>query len=70
MHLIPGLRWNHLVRKEGHQMPLAQIIRDQLTENSTNSIAGCVRLNLDLIFRIELVEDQNLEERLPQFGKC
>ena len=39
MSLISSLSRNHLLRKEGYQMLLAQIIRDQLTEDSTNSIA-------------------------------
>ena len=50
-------------------MPSAQIIQGQLTEDFTNSIAWCIRLNPDMTFRIEVVEDRSLEERLPQFGK-
>ena len=50
-------------------MPLTQIIRGQLTEDFTNSMAWYIRLNLDMTFQIEVVEDQSFEERLPQFGK-
>ena len=47
----------------------AQIVQGQLTEDSANSIAWCIRFNPDMTFRIEVVEDQSLEKRLPQFGK-
>ena len=50
-------------------MPLAQIIRAQLTENSTNSIAGYICLNPDMTFWVKMVEDQSFDERLSQFGK-
>ena len=50
-------------------MPSAQIIRGQLAENSTNSIALYIYLNLDMTFQIKVVEDWSLEECLPQFGK-
>ena len=42
----------------------------QLTKNSINCIAWYVRLNLDMMFWIEVVEDWYLEEYLPQFDKC
>ena len=51
-------------------MPSAQIVQGQLTENSINNMAGCIRLNPDMTFKIKVVEDQSLEERLLQFGKC
>ena len=50
-------------------MPSAQIIRGQLTEDSTNSIAGCIGLNPDMTFRVKVVEDRSIDERLFQFGK-
>ena len=50
-------------------MPSAQIIRGQLIEGPTNSIAWYIRFNPDMTFRIEVMEDWSLEERLPQFGK-
>ena len=50
-------------------MPSAQIIRGQLTEDSTNSIIWYIYLNPDMTFRIEVVEDRSLEKRLSQFGK-
>ena len=50
-------------------MPLAQIVRGQLTEDSTNSIAECIRLNPDMTFRVKVVEDRSFDERLSQFGK-
>ena len=69
MSLIPGLSWNHLLREEGHRMPLAQIVRSQLTEDSTNSIARCIRFNPDMTFRMKEMEDWSFDERLSQFGK-
>ena len=51
-------------------MPLARIIRGQLTENFTNSIAKYIRLNSDMTFRIKVVEDRSFNKRLSQFGKC
>ena len=50
-------------------MPSARIVRGQLTEDSTNSIAGCICLNPDMTFRVKVVEDQSFDERLSQFGK-
>ena len=38
-------------------MLLAQIVLDQLTEDSTNSIAWYIRFNPDMMFRIKVVED-------------
>ena len=69
MSLIPGLSQNHLSREEGYRMPSARIVRGQLTEDSTNSIAGCIRLNPDMTFRVKVVEDRSFDERLSQFGK-
>ena len=69
MSLISGLSRNYLLRKKGHRMPLAQIIQGQLIEDSTNSIARYIRLNPDMIFRIEVVENQSFNECLSQFGK-
>ena len=50
-------------------MLFTQIVQSWLTEDSTNSIAKCIRLNLNIIFRIEVVEDLSFDERLSQFGK-
>ena len=50
-------------------MPLAQIVRGQLTEDSTNSIAWYIRLNLDTTFRVKVVEDCSFDKRLSPFGK-
>ena len=50
-------------------MPLAQIIQGQLIEDSTNSIAWYICLNLNMIFRVKIMEDRSLEEHLPQFDK-
>ena len=69
VRFVPGFRWNHLAREEGHRMLSAQIVRGQLTEDSTNSIAGCIRLNPDMTFRVKVVEDRSFDERLSQFGK-
>ncbi len=69
MGLISSLSRNHLSWEKSYWMLLAQIIRDQLTENSTNSIARNIRLNLDMIFRIKMILYWGLNKRLPQFGK-
>ncbi len=50
---IPSLSKNYLSRKKNYQMSSAQIIRGQLTKNSTNSIAKCIRFNLDMTFWIK-----------------
>ncbi len=50
-------------------MPSARIIWGQLTDNSTNSIAKNIRLNLDMTLQIKIIEYWGLNERLPQFGK-
>ena len=50
-------------------MPSVQIVWGQLTKDSTNNIVWCIRLNLNMIFRIEVVDDQSLEKRVPQFDK-
>ena len=57
MRLIPGFRWNYLVREESNQISLAQIILGQMIEDFTNSIAWYIRLNLDMTFQIKVVED-------------
>ena len=46
------------------------IIQGQLIENSINSIAWYICLNLDKMFQIDVVENWSLEKRLLQFGKC
>ena len=51
-------------------MLLAQIIRGQLTENFTNSIAWSIYLNPDVVFWVKVVEDRSFDKRLSQFGKC
>ncbi len=53
--LIPSLCRNHLPGEKGYRMPLARIIRGQLTENSTNSIARSICLNLDMTLWIEMI---------------
>ena len=50
-------------------MPSARIVRGQLTEDSTNSIARCICLNMDMTFRVKEIEDLSFDERLSQFGK-
>ena len=69
MSLIPGLSRNHLSREEGYRMSLAQIVQSQLTEDSTNSISRCIRLDPDMTFRIKVMENRSIDERLSQFGK-
>ena len=69
MSFISGLSWNHLLQEKGYQMPSAQIIRGQLTEDSTNSISEYIRLNPDMTFQIKVVESQSLDKRLSQFDK-
>ncbi len=66
---IPSLYRNHLSREQGYRMPSARIIRGQLIENSTNSIARSIRLNLDMTLRIEMIEYQSRNKYLPQFNK-
>ncbi len=53
--LIPSLRWNHLSGEKGYQMPSAQIISSQLTEDSINSIARNIRLNSDMTLQIKII---------------
>ncbi len=53
--LISSFCWNHLSGEKGYRMPSARIIRGQLTENSTNSIARSIRLNSDMTLRIEMI---------------
>ncbi len=53
--LISSLYRNHLSGEKSYRMPSAQVIRGQLTENSTNSIARSIRLNLDMTFRIKMI---------------
>ncbi len=53
--LIPSLCRNHLSKKKGYQIPLAQIIRDRLTKDSTNSIARSICLNLDMTLWIKMI---------------
>ncbi len=53
--LIPSLCRNHLSGEKGYRMPSAQIIRSQLTENPTNSIARSIRLNSDMTLRIKMI---------------
>ena len=69
VRLVPSLCWNHFTREESYRMLLAQIIRDQLTENSTNSIAWYIGLNPDMTFRIKVVEDGTFDKCLPKFDK-
>lgn len=45
---IMSLSKNHLLREKCHRMPLGQIMQSQLTKNLTNSIAKCIRFNLDI----------------------
>ncbi len=53
--LIPSLSRKHLSGEKGYQMAPARIIEGQLTENSTNSIARSIRLNLNMILRIKMI---------------
>ncbi len=53
--LITSLCRNHLFGEKAYRIPSAQIIRDQLTENSTNSIARSIRLNLDMTLQIKMI---------------
>ncbi len=53
--LIPSLCRNHLSGEKGYRMPSARIIRDQLTENSTNSIVRSIRLNSDMTLLIKMI---------------
>ncbi len=55
MGLIPSLNRNHLSEEKGYRVSLAQIIRSQLTENSTNGIAQNIYLNLDITLRIKII---------------
>ena len=50
-------------------MLLIWIIQSQLIKDSTNRIAWCIRLNPDMTFLIEVVEDQSFDKRLSQFEK-
>ena len=50
-------------------MLLAQIVRDQLTEDSTNSIAWRICFKPDMTFQVKVVEDWSLDEYLSQYGK-
>ena len=50
-------------------MSSVQIIWSQLTENSINHLAWYIHLNLDMTFRIKVVEDWNFDKYLFQFGK-
>ncbi len=67
--LIPSFYQNHFSGEKSYRMPLARIIRGQLTENSTNSITRSIRLNLDMTLQIEMSQYRSLNKRLPQFGK-
>ena len=51
-------------------MSLAQIVQNQLFENSTNRITSIIYLNLDITFQVKVVEDWSFDKRLFQFGKC
>ncbi len=55
MGLIPSLCRNHLSREIGYRMSSAQIIRGQLTEDSTYSIARSIRLNSDMTLQIKII---------------
>ncbi len=53
--LIPSFYRNHLSEKKSYRILSAQIIQGQLTENSTNSIARNIRLNLDMMLQIKMI---------------
>ncbi len=55
MGLIPSFCRNHLSGENSYRMPLARIIRGQLTENSTNSIVRSICLNLDMTLWIKMI---------------
>ena len=69
VNFISGLSWNYLSWEEGYRIPLAQIIRSQLTENSTNNIAWYICLNPDMTFWVKVIEDWRFDKRLSIFGK-
>ncbi len=46
---------NHLSKEKRYQMPLAQIIRGQLIENSTNYVVRNIRFNIDITFWIKII---------------
>ncbi len=54
--LILSLCQNHLSREKSYRIPLARVIRGQLIQNSTNSIAKNIRLNLNMTFQIKIIE--------------
>ena len=56
------------MREEGKRMLSTQIVQSQLIENFTNCIAWYIRLNLNMIFQIKVLEDQSFDKRLSQFG--
>ena len=41
---------NYFLKKQGYQMPLAQIIQNQLINDFTNTMVKYIRFNLDMIF--------------------
>ncbi len=55
MGLISSLSRNHISGEKDYRMLFAQIIRGQLTENSTNSIVKSIRLYLDMMLRIKMI---------------
>ncbi len=55
MGLIPSLSKNQFSGEKGYRMLSAQIIQDQLIENSTNSIARSIRFNSNIMFQIKMI---------------
>ncbi len=53
--LIPSFSRNHLLKEIGYQMSLAWIIRGQLTENPTNSLARYIHFILDMTLQIKII---------------
>ena len=70
---VPSLSRDHFSQKIGHGVPLAliggQVIRSQLTYDSSYSLAGSVGLNPDMTFQIKMSKDQSFGKQLPQLVK-
>ena len=49
----------------GNQVPLAQVIQSQMTQNSTNSIAWQVDFNPNMVFQIKVLKDKRLCKHVP-----
>ena len=75
MGFVSSLCRNHLPRKEGYWMPLAQIVfsdypirpssKRQLALYASDGIAQCINLNPDIAFWIKMVKNWGFNKRLP-----